>query len=127
MTKHPSSFNSNHLSRLLNAPPAKPRNREGHGPVRGLCPLAPNNVNTMAGGAIAAHNLGFDGVTARLVSDPKYDFSGNIWNLREAVDSYSVEDHWGRHSFCIGVRSGADSPTHRGLQGHGQTLFSKEP
>ncbi|EPB79858.1 hypothetical protein ANCCEY_01069 [Ancylostoma ceylanicum] len=25
----------------------------------------------MAGGAIAAHNLGFDGVTARLVSDPK--------------------------------------------------------
>lgn len=41
------------------------------GPVRALCSLAPNNVNTMAGASIAAHNLGFDGVTARLVADPK--------------------------------------------------------
>lgn len=40
------------------------------GPVRALCPLAPNNVNTMAAAAVAAHNLGFDGVRARLVSDP---------------------------------------------------------
>ena len=46
------------------------------GPVRGLCPLAPNNVNTMAGGAIAAHTLGFDGVIARLVADPKYSSTG---------------------------------------------------
>ena len=41
------------------------------GPVRGLCPLAPNNVNTMAAGAIAASNLGFDKVIGCLVSDPK--------------------------------------------------------
>jgi hypothetical protein len=27
-----------------------------------LCPLAPNNVNTMACAALAAHNLGFDKV-----------------------------------------------------------------
>eukprot|EP00794_Sanderia_malayensis_P014325 gene14325-15815_t len=40
------------------------------GPVRGLCPLAPNNVNTMAAGAIAAWNLGFDVVIGCLVSDP---------------------------------------------------------
>jgi len=40
------------------------------GSVRGLCPMAPNNVNTMAAAAIAAHNLGFDGVTGRLVADP---------------------------------------------------------
>ena len=40
------------------------------GPVRGLCPLAPNNVNTMAAAAIAGHNLGFDGTVACLVSDP---------------------------------------------------------
>ena len=40
------------------------------GPVRELCPLAPNNVNTMAAAAIAAHNLGFGAVTAVLVSDP---------------------------------------------------------
>merc|ERR1719367_2234017 len=41
-----------------------------HGPVRGLCPLAPNNVNTMAAAAVAASNLGFDGTMGRLVSDP---------------------------------------------------------
>ncbi len=40
------------------------------GPVRALCPLAPNNVNTMAVAAICAHNLGFDGVVGRLVADP---------------------------------------------------------
>ena len=40
------------------------------GPVRALCPLAPNNVNTMAAAALAAHgSLGFDGVVARLVAD----------------------------------------------------------
>ena len=41
------------------------------GSVRGLCPLAPNNVNTMAVGAIAAHNLGFDQVKGRIVADPR--------------------------------------------------------
>jgi aspartate dehydrogenase len=39
------------------------------GPVRGLCPLAPNNVNTMACCAMAAHTLGFDGTIGRLVAD----------------------------------------------------------
>ena len=41
-----------------------------YGPVRQLCPLAPNNVNTMAAAAVAASNLGFDKVLGRLVSDP---------------------------------------------------------
>lgn len=40
------------------------------GPVRGLCPMAPNNVNSMAAAAMAAHTLGFDGVRGRLVADP---------------------------------------------------------
>jgi aspartate dehydrogenase len=40
------------------------------GPVRDLCSLAPNNVNTMAVGALTAHNLGFDKVQAFLVADP---------------------------------------------------------
>ncbi|KAH7933893.1 hypothetical protein HPB49_018943 [Dermacentor silvarum] len=40
------------------------------GPVRGLCPMAPNNVNSMAAAALAAHTLGFDGVRGRLVADP---------------------------------------------------------
>jgi len=40
------------------------------GPVRQLCPLAPNNVNTMAAAAIAAYDtLGFDGVQCRLIAD----------------------------------------------------------
>lgn len=39
------------------------------GPVRELCRLAPNNVNTMAVGATMASNLGFDRVQGRLVAD----------------------------------------------------------
>ena len=41
------------------------------GSVRGLCPLAPNNVNTMAAASMAAHNLGFDKVEGCLISDPE--------------------------------------------------------
>lgn len=41
------------------------------GPVRDLCPMAPNNVNTMACAALAAHSLGFDRVRARLCADKK--------------------------------------------------------
>ncbi|KAE9416639.1 hypothetical protein Angca_006785, partial [Angiostrongylus cantonensis] len=74
MTKHPSSFKLESPLKELNEA-AKQKSEEPtvlyEGPVGNLCPLAPNNVNTMAGGAIAAHNLGFDGVIARLVSDPK--------------------------------------------------------
>lgn len=44
-----------------------------------MCPLAPNNVNTMAAAAIAAESLGFDGVQGSIVSDP---------NL---IDSHIVE------------------------------------
>ncbi|KAI1712985.1 putative L-aspartate dehydrogenase [Ditylenchus destructor] len=40
------------------------------GPVRLLCPYAPNNVNTMAGAALAAHTLGFDNTRAKLIADP---------------------------------------------------------
>ena len=41
------------------------------GPVRELCPLAPNNVNTMAAAALAAHNLGFDKMQGCIVADPR--------------------------------------------------------
>ncbi|GIX77945.1 putative L-aspartate dehydrogenase [Caerostris extrusa] len=40
------------------------------GCVRDVCALAPHNTNTMAAAALAAQNLGFDGVTGCLVSDP---------------------------------------------------------
>ena len=39
------------------------------GPLRPLCPLAPNNVNTMACAAIAGSSVGFDGLQAELVAD----------------------------------------------------------
>jgi len=39
------------------------------GPLRALCPLAPNNVNTMACAAIAGHTVGFDGLQAELIAD----------------------------------------------------------
>ena len=39
------------------------------GPVRVLCPLAPNNTNTMACAALAASNLGFDKTVGKLVAD----------------------------------------------------------
>ncbi|XP_029781651.1 putative L-aspartate dehydrogenase isoform X2 [Suricata suricatta] len=39
------------------------------GPVRGLCPFAPRNSNTMAAAALAAPSLGFDRVVGVLVAD----------------------------------------------------------
>jgi len=42
----------------------------GVGAVRELCCQAPNNTNTMAAAALAAHSLGFDNVTGCLISDP---------------------------------------------------------
>ena len=39
------------------------------GCVRDLCPLAPNNVNTMACAAIAGSSLGFGKVQAKLIAD----------------------------------------------------------
>ncbi|KAL4667058.1 hypothetical protein H8959_005747 [Pygathrix nigripes] len=46
-----------------------PRTVLYEGPVRGLCPFAPRNSNTMAAAALAAPSLGFDGVTGVLVAD----------------------------------------------------------
>ncbi len=71
MKKHPSSLK-------LSCPKLAAANEKAvdnaivlyEGPVRQLCPLAPNNVNTMAAAAVAAHNLGLDGVRAKLVADP---------------------------------------------------------
>jgi len=40
------------------------------GPVRQVCSLAPNNVNTMAAAALAGYSLGFDGTIGCLISDP---------------------------------------------------------
>ncbi|KAM7059350.1 aspartate dehydrogenase domain-containing protein isoform 1-T1 [Molossus nigricans] len=46
-----------------------PRTVLYEGPVRGLCPFAPRNSNTMAAAALAAPSLGFDRVIGVLVAD----------------------------------------------------------
>jgi len=75
MKKHPDSFKLNEplRSKLLHE---RAKNHDKNeeiiiysGPVRELCRLAPNNVNTMAVGAIVADHLGFDGVQGRLIAD----------------------------------------------------------
>lgn len=72
MKKHPSSLKvlapldekvKNHVSGQENI--------IYEGPVRELCPLAPNNVNTMACAALAGYTLGFDNTTARLIADDR--------------------------------------------------------
>jgi len=62
------------------------------GPVRDLCGLAPNNVNTMAAAAIAAHNLGFDKTQGSIVADP----SLTEWHVVEV-------DAWGPGNIADGT------------------------
>ena len=71
MTKHPSSLN---LLKELVPPLAETVGlREIYkGPLRALCSLAPNNVNTMAALAMASE-LGFDAIEAQLVADPSLE------------------------------------------------------
>ncbi|KAM3863575.1 aspartate dehydrogenase domain-containing protein [Diretmus argenteus] len=66
MSKHPSCF------RLTGDMPSdwtEGRRVLFSGSVAELCPLAPNNVNTMAAAAVAAGTLGFPGVQGEIVSD----------------------------------------------------------
>ncbi|XP_029913341.1 aspartate dehydrogenase domain-containing protein [Myripristis murdjan] len=68
MSKHPSCF------RLTGDTLSDWTEGEGRrvlfsGSVAELCPLAPNNVNTMAAAAVAAGTLGFSGVRGEIVSD----------------------------------------------------------
>ncbi len=71
MIKHPASLN---YQRELEPPlKATTSRREIYsGPLRELCALAPNNVNTMAVLAMASE-LGFDAISARLVADPSLE------------------------------------------------------
>ncbi|XP_072341660.1 aspartate dehydrogenase domain-containing protein isoform X2 [Scyliorhinus torazame] len=70
MSKHPDSFMlQGHMHELKERTKGQ-RTVLYDGPVRNLCPLAPNNVNTMAAAALAGHNLGFERVQGCLVADP---------------------------------------------------------
>ena len=81
--------------------------------MRALCPLAPNNVNTMATAALAAAPLGFDGVRARLVADPRCVSAivGGAWAREEATVGRRVGvgggDAWAREEATRGRRVGA--------------------
>uniref|UniRef100_T1J5E0 Aspartate dehydrogenase domain-containing protein n=1 Tax=Strigamia maritima TaxID=126957 RepID=T1J5E0_STRMM len=70
MTKCPQSFKLEGYLKKINDDVESEAITLYNGPVRDLCPLAPNNVNTMAAAAIAGYTLGFDGVIGCLVSDP---------------------------------------------------------
>lgn len=71
MKKHPSSLKlESPLKELIDNHNESNPLIVYQGPVRDICHLAPNNVNTMAVGALVAHNLGFDKVQACLVADP---------------------------------------------------------
>ncbi|XP_068958242.1 aspartate dehydrogenase domain-containing protein isoform X2 [Petaurus breviceps papuanus] len=67
MATHPDGFRLE--GSLGRWPREGPRTVLYEGPVRGLCPFAPRNSNTMAAAALAAPSLGFDGVVGILVSD----------------------------------------------------------
>ncbi|XP_078095813.1 aspartate dehydrogenase domain-containing protein isoform X2 [Mustelus asterias] len=70
MSKHPDSFMLRGELQELKERVKGQRAVLYDGPVRNLCPLAPNNVNTMAAAAMAGHNLGFEQVQGCLVADP---------------------------------------------------------
>ncbi|KAM5235997.1 aspartate dehydrogenase domain-containing protein [Ctenodactylus gundi] len=67
MATHPDGFRLE--GPLATAHSTGPRTVLYEGPVRGLCPIAPRNSNTMAAAALAAPSLGFDKVIGVLVAD----------------------------------------------------------
>lgn len=67
MATHPDGFRLQ--GPLASAHITGPRTVLYEGPVRGLCPFAPRNSNTMAAAALAAPSLGFDNVIGVLVAD----------------------------------------------------------
>ena len=71
MKKHPSCLKLNGEIAKLNSTVRNEAVVLYEGPVRPLCSMAPNNVNTMAAAGIAASNLGLDKVIGKLISDPK--------------------------------------------------------
>ena len=71
MKKHPTSFKLSGDIAIKNSKVKEEAVVLYEGPVRPLCSVAPNNVNTMAAAAIAATNLGLDQTIGKLVSDPK--------------------------------------------------------
>ncbi|XP_061079713.1 aspartate dehydrogenase domain-containing protein [Conger conger] len=89
MSKHPSCFR---LSGGLLSDWSEGEGRRVlfSGSVADLCPLAPNNVNTMAAAAIAADSLGFAGVTGEIVSDTRLSEFHVVEVEATGADGFSV-------------------------------------
>ncbi|CAF0812039.1 unnamed protein product [Didymodactylos carnosus] len=83
------------------------------GPIREVCHLAPNNVNTMAICAILAPNLGFDGVQGKLVADKKL-FDRHIIEIElwgpDSIDKNKPSFH------CKTIRTNPADIGHRKVQ-----------
>ncbi len=71
------------------------------GSVRDICHLAPNNVNTMAVGALVALNLGFDKTQACLVADPVLTDK----HLIEIEVTGPFNSNLNQHFKCLTIRS----------------------
>lgn len=83
MSKHPSCFRLTG-DVLTDWTEGEGRRVLFRGSVAELCPLAPNNVNTMAAAAVAAGTLGFTGVQGEIVSDTAWvllKVGLFVWNL----------------------------------------------
>ncbi|XP_025091009.1 putative L-aspartate dehydrogenase [Pomacea canaliculata] len=102
MKKHPTSFKLEGELAELNKSVMDNPVILYEGSVRGLCPLAPNNVNTMATAAIAAHNLGFDHVQGCLVSDPSlvdwHIVEVEAWGPGDMKSGKAFRTHTVRHN-----------------------------
>ena len=105
MRKHPSSFKLSGNIAEINAQVTDQEVVLYEGPVRPLCSLAPNNVNTMAAAAIGANNLGLDKVIGRLVSDPNLP----DWHIVE-VEVFGPTNSLGNQFAVKTVRSNPADP-----------------
>jgi len=105
MRKHPTSFKLNGEIAEINSKVKNDAVVLYEGPVRPLCSLAPNNVNTMAAAAIAANNLGLDKVIGKLVSDPNLP----DWHIVE-VDVFGPTNSLGNQFSVKTVRSNPADP-----------------
>lgn len=105
MTKHPSSFKLYGSIKAANEAVTDEAKVLYEGPVRPLCPMAPNNVNTMAAACVAAQHLGFDNVVGKLVSDPNL----RDWHIVE-VEAFGPTMSNGNQFSVRTVRSNPADP-----------------
>ncbi|KAF6031285.1 ASPDH [Bugula neritina] len=99
MTKHPSCFKLNGYLKEKNASVTDEVITLYEGDVRSLCPLAPNNINTMAVASMLASSLGFDKVIGKLVSDPQL----HEWHIVE-VDAWGPGDMDSGKAFHVNTK-----------------------